>query len=84
MLHYLWNPACNKDIDASYKEVHYMHYSPNNSLLFHNGSALNSLKQETPFKKILINWFKSLHQHNTQISKDDVIVKHLVSLLSFP
>lgn len=57
MLHYLWNPACNKDIDASYKEVHYMHYIPNNSLLLHNGSALNSLKQETPFKKILINWF---------------------------
>ena len=57
MLHYSWNPARNKDIDASYKEVHYMHYSPNNSLLLHNGSALNSLEQETPFKKILIDWF---------------------------
>ena len=63
-----------------------MHYSPNNSLLLHNGSALNSLKQETPFnwRKFLLIDFKSLHQHNTQISKDDVIVKHLVSLLSFP
>lgn len=69
MLHYLWNPACNKDIDASYKEVHYMHYSPNNSLLLHNGSALNSLKQETPFKKILINWFLS---HSTNITLKSV------------